>query len=193
MVMRYAFGAAAAVVCAMSVGVVGATQSAGAPTKAGATTLQGCLTRAQDIPGRSPNVANPAGVADGFILMERRDGMERTDGAVGTTGTAGTATTATQNLGALYKVMGISSESLTALVGKRVEVRGTVNRDAATSKDADSDPHETARGNTNPVGPGSQTQTGTDANAGRGDEKDHWMEVYATAIHEVPGACPLVK
>lgn len=187
MVMRYAFGAVAAVVCSMSVGVVGATQSAAAPAKAGATTLQGCLARAQDIPGRSPNVANPAGVADGFILMERRDGMERPDGAVGTTGTA------TQSLGALYKVMGISPESLTALVGKRVEVRGTVNRDAATSKDADSDPHETARGNTNPVGPGSQTQTGTAANAGRGDEKDHWMEVYATAIHEVPGACPLVK
>jgi hypothetical protein len=40
------------------------------------------------------------------------------------------------------------------------------------------------------VGTGSQNQTGTDANAGRGEEKTQWTNFAATSIREVSGSCP---
>jgi hypothetical protein len=205
MFKRYVMSGMVAVACSAALTVGAAAQSASpgatAQKSAGGTTIQGCVARAQDVPGRSPNVPNPAGVSDGYVVMHTSGEAVGTSGsaaggAVGSSGTSGNAgarggaTTATEKVGPIYKIVGISDDTLKSLVGKRVELSGSINQAAASDRDADSDHTETSKGNANPVGPGSQTQTGTDANAGRGDEKDHFMELKAASIREVSGSCP---
>ena len=60
------------------------------------TTIQGCVYKEQDIPGRSPNVAEKAGVMEDYILVASPAGMSATAGTSGTTppATAGTTGTA---------------------------------------------------------------------------------------------------
>lgn len=72
-------------------------------------TLTGCLYREAQIAGRTPNVAERAGVLEDYILA-------------GASTTAGTPAT-----GGMYKVEKIADEQLKALLGKRVEVVGMVD------------------------------------------------------------------
>ena len=147
MFTRYAMGATAAVLCSMSMGVL-AAQAPATAAKPGAQMFEGCLVRAQDVPGHSPNVANPAGATDEFVLLGSRTAAAGTScaatpGAVGTSGgstpnATDRVTTATTNVGPIYKIAGISGETLASLVGKRVEVNGSLNRAAAFDRDADS-------------------------------------------------------
>ena len=98
-----------------------------APTAvAGQTTtvLAGCLYREARVPGRSPNVAERAGV-EAYILADAT--MPAAQGTPGTTpratGTSGTMPAS----GNRYKVENIADERLKALVGKRVEVTGRID------------------------------------------------------------------
>ena len=83
----------------------------------------------------------------------------------------------------MYKIKGISDMQLKSLAGKRVEVVGLLNADVKDSPATDA-------AKTPAVGTGSQTQTGTDATAGRGEEKTQWTNFAASAIREVSGSCP---
>jgi hypothetical protein len=106
------------------------------------STFAGCLYREDAIPGRSPNVAEKAGVLEDYILADAtiapssapdrpgaeaessRPGQpEQRAGQPAAGGTAGLAT------GRMYKVTKISDDRLKALIGKRVEVTGTVKPD----------------------------------------------------------------
>ena len=145
------------------------------------TTIQGCVYKEQDIPGRSPNVAEKAGVMEDYILVPAADATTATAGTTGTTppataGTAGTAGTA-MSAHKAFKLEKISDEQLRAVVGKRVEVTGRVDAErgdaAATS---------------------TSTATGTAGAPARdknmGPDKIELPEFEVTSIKEVEGTCP---
>jgi hypothetical protein len=77
-------------------------------------TMTGCLYREQSVPGRTPNVAEKAGVLEDYILADAS--MPADEGK--------NTTLATGNM---YKVENIADEKLRALVGKRVEVAGKID------------------------------------------------------------------
>ena len=149
--------------------------SATASTQTAATTtIQGCVYREQDIPGRSPNVAEKAGVMEDYILVAAPAGMSATAGTSGTTppaaaGTTGTAGAAMSGIKA-YKLEKVADEQLRAVVGKRVEVTGRVDAE---------------RGDT---ATGTASTPARDANVG--PDKIELPEFEVTSIKEVEGTCP---
>jgi hypothetical protein len=90
-------------------------------------TIEGCVYREEDIPGRSPNVAERAGILEDYILVASADAS--TQGAVGTTGTAGAAGTGAPaaTTPKMFKLEHEDDDKLRALVGKRVRVTGKVD------------------------------------------------------------------
>ena len=135
------------------------------------TTIQGCVYKEQDIPGRSPDIAEKAGVLEDYILVASpaMSATAGTSGTVGTTGTAGAAMSGNK----AYKLEKIADEQLRAVVGKRVEVTGRVDAergDTATS---------TATGAAAPA---------RDKNVG--PDKIELPEFEVTSMKEVAGTCP---
>jgi hypothetical protein len=102
------------------------------PTKAPQTTLAGCLYTENSIPGRSPNVAEKAGLLEDYILADaspsgRRNGLS--DPPIADKGQPADAPAAGLASGRMYKVTKIDDEKLKALLGKRVEVTGSIKPD----------------------------------------------------------------
>jgi hypothetical protein len=128
-------------------------------------TLVGCLYREGQVPGRTPNVVERAGVLEDYILADAtmppatRPGTP--PGAVGTSG-------AVPSTGNMYKVESIPDERLKALVGKRVEVSGRI------------DPEDAGLG-------GASTR-----DRGPGPDQVNLPEFEASSIREVSGTCPAV-
>jgi hypothetical protein len=92
---------------------------------AAAVTIEGCLVREQDVPGRKPNIAERQGVMEDYILTSTKivkgsapTASTRPDQPTGTAGTAAGSR--------MYQVKVIDDEKLKALVGKRVQVEGTL-------------------------------------------------------------------
>jgi hypothetical protein len=142
----------------------GSTPQTDATTTAQTTaTLVGCLYRESQVPGRTPNVAERAGVLEDYILADAtipappRPGTPA--GAVGTSGTV-------PSTGSMYKVENISDERLKALVGKRVEASGRI------------DPEDGGLG-------GAATR-----DRGPGPDQLNLPELEASSIREVSGMCP---
>ena len=130
------------------------------------TTLSGCLYREDQIPARKPNVAERTGVLEDYILADAsiagtppKPGS--TPGATGTTGT-------TPASGNMYKVEGPSDEKLKALVGKRVEVTGRIDREGGAG-----------------ATPGTPSP-----DRGPGPDEINLPEFEAASIREVSGMCP---
>jgi hypothetical protein len=127
--------------------------------------LVGCLYRESQVPGRTPNVVERAGVLEDYILADAtmppatRPGTP--PGAVGTSG-------AVPSTGNMYKVENIPDERLKALVGKRVEVSGRI------------DPEDAGLG-------GASTR-----DRGPGPDQVNLPEFEAASIREVSGTCPAV-
>jgi hypothetical protein len=202
MMTRAIFSGACALLCA---GVLtsaqvpqGSQQRPGQPTqtepRAAAadqqrtTTLTGCLYREDQIPGRSPNVAERAGLGEDFILADAtmaseasrtssagqagqpatRPGGATQPGAAqpGQAGQAGA--TAGLATGRMYKVTNIDDEKLRGLVGKRVEVTGSIeNADRGAAG----------------AGAGAATRE-------QARNVEDLPELEATSIREVAGNCP---
>src|SRR5688572_21443078 len=89
------------------------TSAVGAQTLTNIT-LVGCLYREQSVPGRTPNVAEKAGVLEDYILADANIPADANKNT----------TLATGNM---YKVEDIPDEKLRSLVGKRVEVVGKID------------------------------------------------------------------
>jgi hypothetical protein len=89
--------------------------------KAATVTVEGCLVREQDVPGRKPNVAERAGVLEDYILTNTKivKGSAPQASAAKPGETVGTAGTAQ-----MYDVKGLSGDKLKELVGKRVQIEG---------------------------------------------------------------------
>ena len=91
-------------------------------TEAAPATLAGCLYYEESIPGRSPNVAEKAGVGEDYILADAAPANRAAD-AGQPSAIAGLAT------GRMYKLTKIDGKQLKDLVGKRVEVTGAIKPD----------------------------------------------------------------
>jgi len=138
----------------------------GATTVAQTTaTLVGCLYRESQVPGRTPNVVEQAGVLEDYILADAATPAPTRPGtppeAVGTSGTV-------PSTGNMYKVENIPDERLKALVGKRVEVSGRIDPEAAG------------------LG-GASTR-----DRGPGPDEVNLPEFEAASIRELSGTCPAV-
>ena len=133
---------------------------------AATTTLQGCVYEEKDVPGRTPNVAEKAGVMEDYILVT----SENPSATAGTSGTnpptAAPASGTASMVGKAFKLEQIADERLKAVVGKRVEVTGRVDADnkAATGVKPDQ----------NPGSP----------------DKIELPEFEVTSLKEVEGTCP---
>ena len=127
------------------------------------TTLVGCLYRENQIPGRTPNVAERAGILEDYILAGASVAAksDKPGAAPETAGTAG-------KTGNMYKVEGPADEKLKALVGKRVEVMGRIDPEG---------------------GPGAKAGA-PQPDKGLGPDKINLPEIEASSIREIPGTCP---
>jgi hypothetical protein len=139
---------------------------AAASTQQASTTIVGCVYEEKDVPGRSPNVAEKAGILEDYILAEVRPSTPAaTPGAAGTSGTA--------QLGTMYKLEHADDAKLKAVVGKRVEVTGRIDREAGDS-----------------TAPPSAAPNPSQADKTIGRDKIDLAEFEVASIKEVPGACP---
>lgn len=88
-------------------------------------TVEGCLMREQDVPGRKPNVAERAGVMEDYILANAKviKGSEPEGSAAQAKPTEPTGTSG--KLAPMYDVKGIDDEQLKQFAGKRVQIDGT--------------------------------------------------------------------
>lgn len=153
MLKKYVIAGAVAAFCAGSAANAQQTpqqQTPAQPTTAqtaAATTVEGCVYREQDIAGRTPNVAERAGVLEDYILVAS---SKSASGAVGTSGSATTGTAATGAAATgtmtpkMFKLEHAEDNKLSAMVGKRVQVTGRVDaemgdRTAATSSTPQAD------------------------------------------------------
>jgi hypothetical protein len=100
------------------------------PIAGPAMTLDGCLYREDSIPGRKQNVTEKAGVLEDYILADAAPVREQNrlpDRPIAEAGqppaVAGLAS------GRMYKVTKIEDGRLKELLGKRVEVTGTIKPD----------------------------------------------------------------
>jgi hypothetical protein len=136
------------------------------------TTLIGCLYKEEQVPGRTPNLAEKAGILEDYILADAKTtDPETQSGATGTSGTTGTASGSVPASGNMYKIEKISHDRLKALVGKRVETTGKINPEKR------------------PPGPGSASGAPT-TDRGLSRDQINLPELEASSIKEVSGACP---
>jgi hypothetical protein len=131
-----------------------------------ATTVTGCVYKEADVPGRTPNIAEKAGVMEDYILVASA-AVAGTAGTSGTTppATAGTSGSMGSAPAKAYKLEKIADEQLKAVVGKRVEVTGRVDAGGSGA---------TAKPDRNPASP----------------DKIELPEFEVDSIKEVEGTCP---
>lgn len=130
--------------------------------QAQAITIEGCLVREADVPGREPNIAERAGIGEDYILTNTR--MIKGTAPAGRTATTqragdqpvGTSGTST----GMYEIDGIDDEQLKPHVGRRVQIDGTFD-------DLD------------------EAREATDR-----DDNDDLPEIEASAIRPASGSCP---
>jgi hypothetical protein len=132
-------------------------------------TIEGCVYREQDVPGRAPNVAERAGVLEDYILVADAAGA----GAVGTSGTAGAppSGTAAASSHKMFKLEHAADDQLSAVVGKRVRVTGKVDAEAGDK-----------------AASGAVGTSGTDKSAG--PDRIELPEFEVTSIEAIEGSCP---
>jgi hypothetical protein len=92
-------------------------------------TVEGCLRREADVPGRKPDIAERAGIAEDYILTETR---------VVKGGTA--ASNDVNARGTLYDVQGLSADQLKSNLDKRVQIDGTLEHSDRVARTARNDP-----------------------------------------------------
>jgi hypothetical protein len=98
------------------------TPSAAAAAQSPVVTVEGCLMREADVPGRKPNIVERAGISDDYILTNTRMikgtapavATTRPDQPVGTTGSVST----------MYEVEGLKEAQMKPHVGRRVHIDG---------------------------------------------------------------------
>ena len=140
------------------------------PAQAASVTLTGCLYRERDVPGRTPNIAERAGILEDYILADASvRGSASSAGTEGATGTSGTHPA----IGKMFKVEHVADEKLAQFVGKRVEVTGTIDTEAGEMRQA-----------------GTAGAAGAAGDRSVGPDRIELPEFEATSIREVAGTCP---
>ena len=168
MMKKYVTAGAFVVFCAGAIASAQSTATQQPPSQqpataqAASTTIEGCVYNEKDIPGRSPNVAERAGVLEDYILVA----SSSTPSATGTSGTTGAAGMSTPKM---FKLEHADDDKLKALVGKRVQVTGKVDAEAGDKKPATGAPQ-------------------TDRSMG--PDRIELPEFEVTSIAETTGQCP---
>ena len=95
-------------------------------------TVEGCLMRESDVPGKKANVAEKVGIGEDFILTSTKMVKGMAPGALaappsGAVGTSGMA-------GAMYDIEGIDDGTLMKHINRRVQVDGTFEKLENASK-----------------------------------------------------------
>jgi hypothetical protein len=123
-------------------------------------TVEGCVTREADVPGRKPNVAERAGVAEDYILTSTKviKGSAPPTSSAARSGDTPTGTAGTQ--AAMYEIEGLDDERLKPHVGRRVQIEGTFEH-VDRAREAPE----------------------------RGTPADDLVEIRATTIRQVAGEC----
>lgn len=155
-------------------------------------TVVGCLKREADVPGRSPNVAEQAGMGEDYILTEAAEATA----AGSTSPSSSSAAGSTSGMSSL-KVEGIDDEQLQQHVNKRVEVTGTIDDpdwqsragSTGTTQPGTTQPGTTQPGTTETGQPGQPGTTTPGATQPGMSSDDDLPEIEATSIREVSGAC----
>jgi len=137
-------------------------------------TVTGCVYKEADVPGRSPNVAERAGILEDYILVASTD--TSATGTTGTTPPAGTAgTTGSKAMKhKAFKLEHADDDKLQALVGKRVQVTGKVDAEAGDSR----------------TGAATGTTGAPRTDRSVGPDQIELPEFEVTSIREVEGTCP---
>jgi hypothetical protein len=144
------FGCAAAGVFALAIGVAAQEPPSSPPSQAqprppavqtdkAAVTVEGCLMREQDVPGRKPNVAERAGVMEDYILVSAKMIKGSAPQAAAAPAEPAQPTGTSGTLSPMFDVKGIPDTRLKELVGKRVQIDGTF---ADTTKSPSAGPTE---------------------------------------------------
>jgi len=123
-------------------------------------TVEGCVIREADVPGRKPNVAERAGIAEDYILTSAKMVKGSAPGTTGEARPGETPTGTSGTPGAMYEIEGIDEARLKQNVGRRVQLEGTfenVDRSRATPE--------------------------------RGTPADDLVEIRATTIRQIAGDC----
>jgi hypothetical protein len=122
---RFGWSIAGAVALAAGLAAQEPTQYPQTPTRTpsaqdqkSTVTVEGCLVREQDVPGRKPNVAERAGVMEDYILTNTKI-VKGTAPEQASTAKPGEPV-GTSAASPMYDVKGIDDEQLKQLVGKRV-------------------------------------------------------------------------
>lgn len=170
MVRNYILAGGFAVICGAAVASAQSTtpqqppqaQPPAAMDHSASTTIEGCVYREQDIPGRAPNVAERAGIMEDYILVASTGSS-----ATGAVGTSGTATAAAAKM---FKLEHVDDEKLKAMVGKRVRVVGKAD---VKHSDMTKAPAATPQ-----------------ADRSMGPDKINLPEFEVSSISETTGTCP---
>jgi hypothetical protein len=139
-----------------------ASQPAMAPAQS--VTVEGCLVKEKDVPGRAPNPAEKAGVMEDYILTNARI----KDGAGATAPTAEQPTGTSGSKGPMFEVRGLDSQKLEQFVGQRVEIVGKI------------DPKDIAERSREKASPA-------------GEPAGDLPEIQASNIKKADGTCPAAK
>ena len=164
---KYLFAATFAMAASsVAIGAQAPAQAQAQDAAKPATTITGCVYNEKDVPGRSPNVAEKAGVLEDYILAE----VSASASPTGTSGVAGATGSAPR---AMYKLEFVDDDKLKTMVGRRVEVTGRIDRESTDS----------AR-------PTASTPPTSSMDKAVGKDQVNLAEFEVTSIKEVAGTCP---
>ena len=104
------------------------TEPATAQAPASAVTLEGCLKKEADVPGRSPNPAEKAGMMEDFILTGAKVIKGSIPSAGGAPGAKPGDPVGTAGIQPMFEVRGLESDVLKKHANQRVQIDGTVEK-----------------------------------------------------------------
>ena len=166
------------------------TQRTGATAGDQVVTVTGCLREEKDVPGRSPNAAERAGMGEDYVLTNVKMSQSSSTSGIG--------------LATMYEVEGINDDELKKHIGHQVEVTGRIsmaNRGGATGATGGRTTGATGTTGTGTTGTGTTGTTGatgtgaTGAGArqgagAQGGSNADLPEINATSIKMVAATCP---
>ena len=89
----------------------------------GAVTMVGCLVHEGDVPGLQPTMTERVGIGEDFVLAQATPKGTSTKAAAGH---GNTTQDRNELASSIYKIQGLDKDRLEPLLGKRVEVSGTL-------------------------------------------------------------------
>jgi hypothetical protein len=84
-------------------------------------TVEGCVMREADVPGRKPSLPEQAGISEDFILTSSKV-VKGSAPALAKPGDKPVGTAGSQ---AMFKIQGVDRDKLKELAGRRVQIEGT--------------------------------------------------------------------